>query len=46
MKEIIDNKYNILENEVTEIVKRVKVLLINSHNFKTFLFSHFHLSIA
>lgn len=32
MKEIIDNKYNILENEVTEIVKRVKVLLINSNN--------------
>ena len=32
MKEIIDNKYNIFENEVTEIVKRVKVLLINSNN--------------
>ena len=30
MKEIIDNKYNIKEEDVTEVVKRVKALLINS----------------
>ena len=32
MKKIIDNKYNISEIDVTEIVKRVKVLIINSDN--------------
>ena len=32
MKKIIDNKYNISEEDVTEIVKRVKVLIINSNN--------------
>lgn len=32
MKQIIENKYNIPECEVTEVVKRVKVLIINSNN--------------
>ena len=32
MKQIIDNKYNISESDITEIVKRVKVLIINSNN--------------
>ena len=32
MKKIIDNKYNIKESDVTEIVKRVKALMINSNN--------------
>lgn len=31
MKKIIDNKYNISEIDITEIVKRVKVLIINSN---------------
>lgn len=32
MKELIDNKYNIEEEEITEVVKRVKALIINSDN--------------
>ena len=32
MKKIIENKYNIKEEDVTEIVKRVKALLINSND--------------
>ena len=32
MKQIIENKYNVLESDVTEVVKRVKVLIINSNN--------------
>ena len=32
MKKIVDNRYNISEIEVTEIVKRVKALIINSSN--------------
>lgn len=32
MKKIIDNKFNISEIDVTEVVKRVKVLIINSNN--------------
>lgn len=32
MYKIVDNKYNIEENEVTEIVKRVKAIMINSNN--------------
>ena len=32
MKEIINNKDNIQENEVTDLVKKVKVLLFNSNN--------------
>lgn len=31
MKKIIDNKYDIREEDITEVVKRVKVLLINSN---------------
>lgn len=32
MKNIIDNKYNISENDITEVVKRVKALIINSND--------------
>ena len=32
MKEIITNKYNLKAEDITEVVKRVKVLLINSNN--------------
>ena len=32
MKEIIINKNNLTDNDITEVVKRVKVLLVNSHN--------------
>lgn len=32
MKQIIENKYNVLESDVTEVVKRVKALIINSNN--------------
>ncbi len=32
MKNIINNMYNLKEKEMTEVVKRVKALLINSKN--------------
>lgn len=32
MKKIIDNKYDIKESDVTEVVKRVKAFMINSNN--------------
>ena len=32
MKKIITNNYNLKEEDMTEIVKRVKILMINSHN--------------
>lgn len=31
MKTIINNKYNLTDSEITEVVKRVKVLLVNSN---------------
>lgn len=40
MKEIITNKYNLKEGDMTEIVKRVKVLLINSNNEVLLGYSH------
>lgn len=40
MKEIITNKDNLKENEITEVVKRVKVLLINSNNEILLGYSH------
>lgn len=32
MKKIIINDYNLKESDITEVVKRVKILLINSNN--------------
>lgn len=32
MKQFINNKFNLLEEDINEIVKRVKILLINSNN--------------
>ena len=32
MKQIITNKYNLTDSDMTEVVKRVKVLLVNSNN--------------
>ena len=32
MKEIITNDYNLTDDEITEVVKRVKALIINSNN--------------
>ena len=29
MKEIVTNKYNLTEEDMTEVVKRVKILLVN-----------------
>lgn len=40
MKEIITNKYNLKEEDLTEIVKRVKVLLINSNSEILLGYSH------
>ena len=40
MKEIIINKNNLSENDITEIVKRVKVLIINSNNEILLGYSH------
>ena len=40
MKELITNKYNLKEEEMTEVVKRVKVLLINSNNEILLGYSH------
>jgi 8-oxo-dGTP pyrophosphatase MutT (NUDIX family) len=40
MKEIIDNKYSLSEKDVTEVVVRVKVLLVNSKNEILLAYSH------
>ena len=40
MKKIINNQYNLKESDVTETVKRVKVLLINSNNEILLGYSH------
>lgn len=40
MKQIINNKYNLTDEDMTEIVKRVKVLLVNSDNEVLLGYSH------
>jgi len=40
MKQIITNKYNLTDSEMTEVVKRVKVLLVNSNNDVLLGYSH------
>ena len=40
MKQIITNKHNLTDKDMTEIVKRVKVLLLNSHNEILLGYSH------
>ena len=40
MKEIITNDYNLKEKDITEVVKRVKLLIINSNNEILFGYSH------
>lgn len=40
MQKIIKNKYNLKEKDVTEVVTRVKVLLINSNNELLLGYSH------
>lgn len=40
MKKIITNDYNLKEEDMTELVKRVKVLLINSNNEILLGYSH------
>ena len=40
MKKLITNDYNLKEKDMTEIVKRVKVLLINSNNEILLGYSH------
>lgn len=40
MKKIITNEYNLQEEDMTELVKRVKVLLINSENKILLAYSH------
>ena len=40
MKEIITNKYNLTEKDITEVVQRVKLLLINSNNEIMLGYSH------
>lgn len=40
MKEIIKNKYNLKEEDVTEVVRRVKILIINSKNEVLLGYSH------
>jgi 8-oxo-dGTP pyrophosphatase MutT (NUDIX family) len=40
MEKIIINKYNLKEEDMTEVVKRVKVLLINSNNEILLGYSH------
>ena len=32
MKQLITNNYNLTDSDMTEVVKRVKVLLVNSNN--------------
>ena len=40
MKKIVTNKYNLTEDDVTEVVKRVKILAINSNNEILLGYSH------
>ena len=40
MMEIIKNKHKLQENDITEVVKRVKILLINSNNEILLGYSH------
>lgn len=40
MEKIITNDYNLKDEDITEIVKRVKVLLINSNNEILLCYSH------
>ena len=40
MKQIINNKYNLTDEDMTEIIKLVKVLLINSDNEVLLGYSH------
>lgn len=40
MKKIIKNKYNLNETDMTEVVKRVKVLMLNSNNEVLLGYSH------
>lgn len=40
MKEIVTNKYNLKEEDMTEVVKRVKILLINSNDEILLGYSH------
>ena len=40
MKKIITNKYNLTENDITETVKRVKILVVNSNNNILLGYSH------
>lgn len=40
MKQIITNKYNLTDSDMTEVVKRVKVLLVNSNNEILLGYSH------
>lgn len=40
MKDIITNKYNLTDKDITEVVQRVKVLLINSSNEILLGYSH------
>ena len=40
MKEIITNDYNLKEEDMTELVKRVKLLIINSNNEILLGYSH------
>lgn len=40
MKEIITNKHNLKESDITEVVKRVKILIVNSSNNILLGYSH------
>ncbi|MBE6153596.1 MAG: NUDIX hydrolase [Firmicutes bacterium] len=40
MKQIITNKYNLTDSDMTEVVKRVKVLLVNSNSEVLLGYSH------
>jgi len=40
MKQLITNKYNLTDSDMTEVVKRVKVLLVNSNNDVLLGYSH------
>lgn len=40
MKKIINNQYNLKKSDVTEVVKRVKALLVNSNNEILLGYSH------
>ena len=40
MKQLITNKYNLTDSDMTEVVKRVKALLVNSNNDVLLGYSH------